>query len=178
MQPEPTEHSQNASVGPLPQNPPQSTQHGLFGDPSEPSTPALLPHGDRASLGSSSTEWSLSPTSELASPGGGSDPSGLSPDQLPHNVRSTELDVENLRLSLTSQLDVKTYGALNFANTFETSPSTLNEFPEGKAVQETVSIRQKMVADISQNYSSRSCPIYQPKTCLPSSLCQDDSTHS
>ena len=102
MQPEPTELPQNASVGSSTPYHHQSTQHGLFGDPSEPSTPLLLPHGERGSVGGSSTEWSISPASELASLAGGSDRSGLSPPQYSTTPPLTELDLDSLRLSLTS----------------------------------------------------------------------------
>lgn len=131
MQPEPTELSQNASVGPESQYHHPTAQHGLFGDPSEPSTPALLPYGEQGSIGGSSTEWSLSPTSEIASPGL-SDPSGLSPDQRPRPQPSTELDLESLRLSLRRSVTDTTNHVLSSVTRVRSSSSTLHEFPQGK----------------------------------------------
>ena len=131
MQSEPTEPSQNASVGHDSNTPPSTTHHGLFGDPSEPSTPPALRYEERGSIGGSSTEWSLSPTSEVASPGFGSTAAGLSSRQPSLGAEPTELDLESLRLSLTPAHESRgRYGPFSRAAS-GTAGSTFHDFPEG-----------------------------------------------
>ena len=159
MQSAPTEHSQNASVSPNTPEPSSPTQHGLFGDPSELSTPPLLPSGERGSVGGSSTEWSLSPTSELASPGS-SDFAGLSPRQPDYDNELTDFDLENLRLSLTPTVSAigRRYTASNLSG--NECLSTLHDFPEGKSIV----LSLQMFANVKQNFSSKSCHTCRPKT--------------
>ena len=131
MQPDSTELPQNATVGPDNPEHSLSTQHGLFGDPSGLSTPPLLLSGERnGSIDGSSTEWSLSSSSALASPGS-SRLAGLSPTASPH-VHDPDLDAASLSLSLTPVAALVRH-LENTGNVVRHGKiSTMQEFPEGQ----------------------------------------------